>query len=64
MNPYSDVKAVQYETICRFMHSCFYSTNRERIFDDVFELCGGAAKVTVMMIRRRHYNVGPNFDAL
>eukprot|EP00975_Prorocentrum_lima_P012939 2747687-Prorocentrum_lima.AAC.1 len=42
---------------------CFYS-NKEGIFDDVFELCGATAKVSVMMIRRRHYKVGPNFDAV
>eukprot|EP00975_Prorocentrum_lima_P020359 4285470-Prorocentrum_lima.AAC.1 len=43
VNPYSDVMAVQYENICQFMHACFYS-NKDRIFDDVFELCGGTAK--------------------
>eukprot|EP00975_Prorocentrum_lima_P020560 4326491-Prorocentrum_lima.AAC.1 len=47
--------------MCQFMHSCFHSS-KEKIFDDVFELCGGTAKVSVMMIRRRHYRVGPQFD--
>eukprot|EP00975_Prorocentrum_lima_P012475 2645237-Prorocentrum_lima.AAC.1 len=45
------------------MHACVYS-NKNRVFDDVFELCGGTANVPVMMIRRRHYKVGPNFDAV
>eukprot|EP00975_Prorocentrum_lima_P042325 8893966-Prorocentrum_lima.AAC.1 len=35
-----------------------------KIFDDVFELCGGTAKVSVLLIRKRHYKVGPNFDAV
>eukprot|EP00975_Prorocentrum_lima_P040930 8598191-Prorocentrum_lima.AAC.1 len=38
--------------------------NKERTFDDIFELCGGTAKVSVIMIRRRHYKVGPDFDAV
>eukprot|EP00975_Prorocentrum_lima_P027534 5787459-Prorocentrum_lima.AAC.1 len=42
---------------------CYYF-NEKRIFDDVFELCGGTAKVSVILIRRRHYRVGPNFDAV
>eukprot|EP00975_Prorocentrum_lima_P056518 11850120-Prorocentrum_lima.AAC.1 len=54
-NPYVDVKATQYENICQLMHSCFHSIHG-RIFDDVFELCGGTAKVSVLMIQRRHYN--------
>eukprot|EP00975_Prorocentrum_lima_P046181 9658278-Prorocentrum_lima.AAC.1 len=53
-NPYSDVKTVQYENIWQFMHSCFHS-NKERIFDNVFELCGGTANISVMMIGQRHY---------
>eukprot|EP00975_Prorocentrum_lima_P057050 11969061-Prorocentrum_lima.AAC.1 len=30
MNPYSDVKVVQYENMCQFMHSCFYSNHPTR----------------------------------
>eukprot|EP00975_Prorocentrum_lima_P006762 1456370-Prorocentrum_lima.AAC.1 len=45
------------------MHDCFYSKD-DRIFDDVFELCGGTAKVSVLMIKRRHDKVGPNFVAV
>eukprot|EP00975_Prorocentrum_lima_P068711 12922161-Prorocentrum_lima.AAC.1 len=51
-NPYSQAEAVQFGDICQFMHDCFWS-NSDRIFDDVFELRGGAAKVSVLMIRRR-----------
>eukprot|EP00975_Prorocentrum_lima_P017059 3612568-Prorocentrum_lima.AAC.1 len=60
---YSQTKAVQYDDICQFMHYCSWSNN-DRRFDDVFELCGGTAKVSVLLIRRRHYKVGPNFDAV
>eukprot|EP00975_Prorocentrum_lima_P042859 9001942-Prorocentrum_lima.AAC.1 len=42
-NPYKDSNAVQYDAICQFMHYCYYSN--DNIFDDVFELCGGTAKV-------------------
>eukprot|EP00975_Prorocentrum_lima_P019611 4127548-Prorocentrum_lima.AAC.1 len=45
------------------MHYCYYS-NENIIFDDVFELCGGTAKVSVLLVGRRHYKVGPNFDAV
>eukprot|EP00975_Prorocentrum_lima_P065718 12905043-Prorocentrum_lima.AAC.1 len=58
-DPHSQVKAVQYEDICQFMHNCFWSNN-DRIFDDVCELRGGTATVSVLMIRRRQYKVGPN----
>eukprot|EP00975_Prorocentrum_lima_P010617 2254856-Prorocentrum_lima.AAC.1 len=44
------------------MQSCFNS-NIKQTYDDVFEMCGGSAKVSVIMIRR-HYKVGPNFDAV
>eukprot|EP00975_Prorocentrum_lima_P064453 12897659-Prorocentrum_lima.AAC.1 len=57
-NPYSDIKAVQYDNICQFMHYCHYS-NESRIFDDVFELCGGTTNVPVIMIRRRHTRLAP-----
>eukprot|EP00975_Prorocentrum_lima_P068854 12922930-Prorocentrum_lima.AAC.1 len=45
------------------MHYCYYS-NENRILDDVFELCGGTGKVSVLLARRRHYKVGTNFDAV
>eukprot|EP00975_Prorocentrum_lima_P060725 12741545-Prorocentrum_lima.AAC.1 len=45
------------------MQSCF-NTDTTQQYDDIFELCGGSAKVSVIMIRRRYYNVGPNFDAV
>eukprot|EP00975_Prorocentrum_lima_P044918 9407210-Prorocentrum_lima.AAC.1 len=41
------------------MHCCYYS-NENIIFDDVFELCGGTAKVSVLLISGRHCKVGPN----
>eukprot|EP00975_Prorocentrum_lima_P066890 12911856-Prorocentrum_lima.AAC.1 len=46
------------------MQSCFHNNNNERILDDFFEMCGGSAKVSVIMIRRLHYKVGPSFDAV
>eukprot|EP00975_Prorocentrum_lima_P065981 12906604-Prorocentrum_lima.AAC.1 len=49
--------------MCLFVQVCFHS-DKERIFGDVSELCGGTAKVSAIMIRRRHYKVGPNFDAV
>eukprot|EP00975_Prorocentrum_lima_P045555 9536697-Prorocentrum_lima.AAC.1 len=33
-------------------------------YDDIFEICGGSAKISVILIRRRYYNVRPNFDAV
>eukprot|EP00975_Prorocentrum_lima_P023787 5007412-Prorocentrum_lima.AAC.1 len=45
------------------MQACFHN-NEERIVDDVFEMCGGSAKVSIIMIQRRHYKVCPNFDAV
>eukprot|EP00975_Prorocentrum_lima_P044102 9248418-Prorocentrum_lima.AAC.1 len=47
-NPYDTGKTVQYENIWLFMQACFYN-NEERIFDYVFEICGGTAKVPVIM---------------
>eukprot|EP00975_Prorocentrum_lima_P067200 12913566-Prorocentrum_lima.AAC.1 len=34
------------------------------MFDNGFEMCGGTANVSVLMIRQRHNKVGPNFDAV
>eukprot|EP00975_Prorocentrum_lima_P012749 2699912-Prorocentrum_lima.AAC.1 len=45
------------------MQACFYN-NEEMIFDDVFEICGESAKVSIIMIRRRLYKVGPDLDAV
>eukprot|EP00975_Prorocentrum_lima_P061851 12882284-Prorocentrum_lima.AAC.1 len=42
------------------MQLCFWQGS-ERIFDDVF---GGSARVSSLLIRRRHYKAGPNFDAV
>eukprot|EP00975_Prorocentrum_lima_P000491 95347-Prorocentrum_lima.AAC.1 len=44
-NPYVDAKATRYEDMFQLMQSCFHA-NHERIFGDVFELCGGTAKLS------------------
>ena len=31
-------------------------------YTDVFELCGGSARVSIMLVTRRHITKGPNFD--
>eukprot|EP00975_Prorocentrum_lima_P023679 4982241-Prorocentrum_lima.AAC.1 len=45
------------------MQQCFWQ-GTEHVFDDVFEMCGGNARVSILLIKRRHYQVGPNFDAV
>ena len=37
------------------------STNHGQ-YTDVFELCGGSARVSIMLVTRRHITKGPNFD--
>ena len=37
------------------------SINRGQ-YTDVFELCGGSARVSVMLVTRRYITLGPNFD--
>ena len=31
-------------------------------YTDVFELCGGSARVSIMLVARRYITKGPNFD--
>eukprot|EP00975_Prorocentrum_lima_P004268 926191-Prorocentrum_lima.AAC.1 len=45
------------------MQQCFWQ-GTERVFDDVFEHCGSPGRVSILPIKRRHYAVGPNFDAV
>eukprot|EP00975_Prorocentrum_lima_P062293 12884891-Prorocentrum_lima.AAC.1 len=39
------------------MQQCFWQ-GTEHISDDVFKLCGGNARVSILLIKRRHYQVG------
>eukprot|EP00975_Prorocentrum_lima_P040648 8533899-Prorocentrum_lima.AAC.1 len=41
----------------------FIRTGTEHVFDNVFEMCGGNARVSILLNQGRHYQAGPNFDA-
>eukprot|EP00975_Prorocentrum_lima_P059989 12578294-Prorocentrum_lima.AAC.1 len=42
----------------------YFGQGSERIFDDVFEMCRGNARASILLIKRRHFHVGPNVDAV
>ena len=67
MSPFTSAR--RYESFVHFMTDCFIS--RESVHKnpgldhvDVFEMCGGTARVSTLLIRRRHVTVGLNFDAV
>eukprot|EP00975_Prorocentrum_lima_P010172 2168101-Prorocentrum_lima.AAC.1 len=50
LQSFNDVRNTRCENMCHFMDNCFWS-GFQRIFDDVFELCGGIARVSILLLR-------------